>query len=177
VEAVARELVGRDVGAQSPRLDYLGQEVSDHVAYSLLRLGDVLVAMQERPQFGVVPSMRLVGDERVGLEYGVEPLARVTGLVANFNEIVEVPADLAFVPGEQNRFDAREVLVQRRASDAGLLGDLRHRHRPQPVGGRERRCGVQYRLPYLSAMHLHRLVPELRHRSSIRGVRRRDTVD
>jgi hypothetical protein len=33
------------------------------------------------------------------------------------------------MPGDQDRFDIGEVLVQGRASDPGLLGDLRHRHR------------------------------------------------
>ncbi len=49
--------------------------------------------------------------------------------------MVEVAGDLTFVPSEQDRFDVREVFIQRRTSDAGRLGDLRHRDRRQPVLG------------------------------------------
>ena len=81
-----------------------------------------------------------MGDERVGLEHSFEPLASVARLVPDFGEMFEVAGDLTFVPGDQDRFDVWEVLVQRRTSDAGLLGDLRHRHRPQPVLGHQRRA-------------------------------------
>ena len=80
----------------------------------------------------------------------------------------EVAGDLTFVPGDQDRFDVGEVLVQRRASDAGLLGDLRHRHRPQPVLGHQRRRGVEGRVAHRAAVRLDRLVPQLRHDRSIR---------
>ena len=79
----------------------------------------------------------------------------------------EVASDLKFVPGEQDRFDVWEVLVQRRTSDTGLLGNLRHRHRPQPVLGHQRRSGVQDRVAHRAAVRLHRLVPQLRHPPSI----------
>src|SRR5262249_8477798 len=48
-------------------------------------------------------------------------------------------------------------------TDAGLLGDLRHRHRPQPMLANEARCGVQDRVAHLSAVRLDRLVPKPRH--------------
>ena len=72
--------------------------------------------------------MVLVLNERVGLEHGREPLGGASRLVAELGELFEVAADLTFVPGDEDRFDVWEVLVQRRASDPGLLGDLRHRH-------------------------------------------------
>jgi len=34
-----------------------------------------------------------------------------------------VPGDVPFVPGQQDRVDVAEVLVQGRATDAGVLGD------------------------------------------------------
>jgi hypothetical protein len=56
--------------------------------------------------------MVLVGNERVGLEHGFEPLASVASLVPDCGEIFEVAGDLPFVPGDQDRVDVREVLVQ-----------------------------------------------------------------
>ena len=105
----------------------------------------------------------LVGDERVGLEHSFESSASIAGLVADFGELFEVAGDLTFVPGGQDRFDIREVLVQRRTSDAGFLGNLRHRHRPQPLRGHQCRGGVQGRVAHRAAMRLDRLVPQLRH--------------
>src|SRR3990172_2437620 len=61
VEAVARELVGRDIVADAPCLCRFGQQVSDHVAELLLRSGDLLVSMQERREFGVVVPVGLAG--------------------------------------------------------------------------------------------------------------------
>ena len=43
VEAVIRELAGRDFGPEVAGLCGLGQQVSDEVAEPLLRSGDVLV--------------------------------------------------------------------------------------------------------------------------------------
>ena len=79
MEAVARELVRRDIVPDVAGLRALGQQVSDQVAELLLRPGDVLASMQERREFGVVVLVGLVGDERVGLEHGFEPLAGVAG--------------------------------------------------------------------------------------------------
>jgi hypothetical protein len=52
-------------------------------------------------------------------------------------------AHLPFMPGSEDRFDVREVLIERCPSNAGLLSDLRHRYRPQPVLGNQCRCGIQ----------------------------------
>jgi hypothetical protein len=82
--------------------------------------------------------------------------------------LCEVGGDLAFVPGDQDRLDVWEVLVQRRPADAGGLGDLRHRHRQQPVLADQRRGGVQDRLAHLVAVRLDGVVPQPRHPSSIR---------
>jgi hypothetical protein len=69
-----------------------------------------------------------VGDERVGLKHGLQPLASIAGLTAQLLELGKVRGDLTFVPGKQDRFDVWKVLVQGRPSDASPLGDLRHRH-------------------------------------------------
>ncbi len=174
VEAVARKLVSRDIIPDVPGLDALGQQVSDQFAELLLRPGDVLLSMQECRQFG---GVALVLNERVSLEHSFEPLGSVASLVSEFSEMFEVAGDVTFVPGDQDRFDVWEVLVQRRTSDAGLLGDLRHRHRPQPVLGHQRRSSVQDRVAHRAAVRLDGLGPQLRHCPSIRDGWRRDTMD
>ena len=118
VETVARELVRRHIVPEVAGLCGLDQQVSDHVAELLLRPGDVLTSMQECRELGaVVPAV--VGDERIGLEHCFEPLAGVAGLVPELAEMFEVAGDATLVPGEQDRFDVWEVLVQRRTVDAG----------------------------------------------------------
>src|SRR6266511_179599 len=168
VETVARELVRCDIIADVAGLCGLGQQLSDHAVELLLGSGDLPVAMQERPQFGVAVAVRLMRDERVSVQHRLESLARVAGVVSGFGELLEVAADLAFVPGEQDRLDVWEVLVQRCPSDAGLLGDRRHRHRGQPVVGHQCRGGVQDRVAHRSAMRLDRLVPQPGHHPSLR---------
>jgi len=69
VQAVAHQLVRRDVASEVPGLRALGQQVSDEVAEVLLRSGDVLASMQERRKLGAV---LLVLDERVSLEHNLE---------------------------------------------------------------------------------------------------------
>jgi len=131
----------------------------------LRRSGDVLASMQECRKLGAVV---LVENERECLEHGFEPAISVVSLMSELGEMFEVAGHQTLVPCEKDRFDVCEVLVQRRTTDAGLLGDLRHRHRPQPVLGHEVRGGVQDRVAHLAAVRLNRLVPELRHRRSIR---------
>ena len=123
--------------------------------------------MQEFREFAVVVPAGFVRDEGVSLQHTFEPLASVASMVPNFGETFEVAADLTFVPGEQDRFDVREIFVQRRTSDASLLGDLRHRHREHPVLGHQRPGGLQDRLAHLAAVRLYRLVPQSRHHTII----------
>ena len=167
MEAVARKFVRHDVIPDVAGHSALGQHISDHVAQMLLRPGDLLVSVQERREFGVVVPAGLVKDEGVGLQHPFEALASVAGLVSEFGEMFEVAGDLTFVPGEQDSFNVWEVLVKGRASDAGLLGDLRHRRRPQPVLGHQRRSGVQDSVTHRRAVRLDRLVPQVRHHPSI----------
>ncbi|MBA2783438.1 MAG: hypothetical protein H0T74_11070, partial [Rubrobacteraceae bacterium] len=108
MKAVARELAGRDIVPEVAGGSALGQQVSNHVAKLLLRSADVLTLMQECRELGAVV---LVRNERIRAEHRLETLAGVAGLVPDLGEMFEVAADLTFVPGEQDRFDAREVLV------------------------------------------------------------------
>ena len=118
VEAVARELVRRDIIPNVAGLCGLDQQVSDHVAELLLRPGDVLTSMQECREFGAV-VLAVVGDEGVGLQHSFEPLGSTASLVPEYGEMFEVAGDMTFVPSKQDRFDVWEVLVQRRTADAG----------------------------------------------------------
>jgi len=83
VEAVAGQLVRRDVVAKVAGLRTLGQQVSDHVAELMVRPGDLLVSVQKRRDVGVVVPARLMEDERVCLEHGLQSLARVAGIVSD----------------------------------------------------------------------------------------------
>ena len=167
VEAVARKLLRRNIIPDLTGLRGLDQQVSNQVAELLLRPGDVLTSMQERCEFGVVVPVGLAREEGVGFQHSFEPLASAASLVLDFGEMFEVASDLTFVPGEQDRFDIREVLVERRTSDAGFFSDLRHRHRPQPVLSHQRCSGVQDRVAHRCAVRLDRLVPQSRHHPSI----------
>src|SRR5215216_3725479 len=164
VEAVARKFLGSNVIPDVARIRGLGKQVSDDLREVLLRSVSVLTSMQERREFA---GVALVLDECVGLEHGFEPLPRVARLVPDFGEMFEVAADVTFVPGEQDSFDVREILVERRTPDAGFLGNLRHRHRQQPVLGDQRSSGVQNRVAHRRTVRLYRLVPQSRHRFSI----------
>src|SRR5947209_172935 len=83
---------------------------------------------------------------------------------------------MAFVPGNENRLHAREVLVERGAPDARLFSDLRHRYRPQPMLGHERGGGVEDCVAHLAAVCLDGLVPELGDHARIRDDHSCDTL-
>src|SRR5918998_6846419 len=104
MEAVACKFVRRDIVPDVAGPCGLGQQASDHVVDLLLRSGDVHTSMQECSEFGAGVLMRkaLVGDERVGLQHSLEPLASVVSLVSDFGEMLEVAGDLTFVPGEHD---------------------------------------------------------------------------
>src|SRR5213594_3738179 len=99
--------------------------------------------MYKRRDLAAVMLLRtLMEDERIRLEDRLESLAGVARSVADRGELSEVAGDTAFVPGQQDGLDVREVVVQRRPADAGLLGDLRHRDRQQPPFGHQRGRGI-----------------------------------
>lgn len=110
METVARQLVRWDIIADVAGRCDLEQQVADHAADPLLGTGDSVVAVQERRELAVVMPMRLVGDEGIGLQHRVQPLAGRARSVPGVGKLVEVAGDLPFVPGEQDRFDVWEVL-------------------------------------------------------------------
>ena len=122
MQAVAGQLAGLDIITQLARPRGLGDEIADETEQLLLGSGDVLAAVHDRGELGALRP--LVGYLSVGGEHGFEPLAgAAAGLIADLGEIFEVAGDVAVVPGGQDRLDVGEVLVQRRAADAGLGGD------------------------------------------------------
>ena len=74
-----------------------------------------------------------VRDRGVLAQYSPDPLERLAGAIPDPDELVELLLDVLLVPGEQDRLDVGEVLVQRRPADARPLGDVRHLHRCQAV--------------------------------------------
>ena len=128
MQAVARKLIRGHVVPKVAGPGALGKQLPDHGAKLLLGSADVLAPMQECREFLVVLPMGLVRDLGVGLQHTLESLPGIGCLVPGLGKLFEVGAYLPLVPGEQDRFDVREVLVQSRPADARLLGNLRHRH-------------------------------------------------
>lgn len=156
VEAIGRKFVRRDVVPEVAYRCALGQQIADELVEMVLRLDDVFASMQACGEFG---AMVLLRNERVGLKYGLQPLTGVASLVPDCNKMFEVTGDLTFVPGDEDRFDVREVFVQRCATYSSLLGDFRHRHRQQPMLGHQRSRGVQARVAYGAAVRIDGFVP------------------
>src|SRR5207247_10258902 len=84
---------------------------------------------------GGLPGRMLVTDERVRLQHGLE----TSGLVPDACQLLEMVSHLPLVPGDQDRLDVGEVLVERRPPEPGPLRDLRHVHPGQPALGHQ--CG------------------------------------
>jgi hypothetical protein len=104
-------------------------------------------------------AVMLVLNQGVSLEHGAERVAAVMGLVAELCEELEVACDLPLVPRGHDRLDIREVLVERRATDAGLLGDLGHRHGTEPAAIDEASSRIEDRVPDRATVRVDRLVP------------------
>src|SRR3979409_1694395 len=68
--------------------------------------------------------------------------------------------DVTLVPFHQDGFDVWKVLVERRTSDACVLGDLRHGHCRQSVLGDEGCRGVQDGFADLTPVRVDRLAPQ-----------------
>lgn len=111
-----------------------------------------------------------MADEGVRLKDRFEARPGVACPVPDLGELFEVSGDLTIMPGDADRFDVGKVLIKRGPSDAGRLGDLRHRHRCQPTLGDKRRGGVQRRVADRAAVCLDRLVLQLRHRPTVRSI-------
>src|SRR5437870_12268257 len=118
----------------------------------------------------------LVGDDREAFKYRLKSLANRARLITQLAEALEVSGDMAIMPGDQDRLDTGEVLVERGASNASFLGDLGHRHSPQPVPRDQGRGRIEDRLVDLSAVRLNRLVPELGDHARIRAGNHRPSI-
>ena len=125
VEAVPRELVWWDVLPDVPVRGGLAQQSTQKPLEVLLGASHVASSVEEGGHVVVVMPV-LYESER--LDDSLEPLYGRTALVPERGELLEVSGDLALMPGEKDRFDVGEVLVQRGPTNAGLLGDLRHRN-------------------------------------------------
>ncbi len=102
MQAVERKLVGRDIIPDVAGSSALNNQVSNEVGQVLPCPADVLVAMQQRPEFA---GMALVLNECVGIEHCFEPLDRFASLVSECSKMFEMACDVTFVPGDQDRFD------------------------------------------------------------------------
>src|SRR5690606_19269890 len=163
MQAVARELAGRDVVADTAVAHAVGQQLLDHAVELPPGPDDLRVAVQEGRQTTFVMTSGVVRGEGEGPQYRLELFTGVRALIADLDQVLEVVADLALVPGEQDRLDIGKVLVQRGAPDPGVLGDLRHRHRRESAFCDQCRGGVQHGGAYGGAVRVDRLRPQLRH--------------
>lgn len=77
---------------------------------------------------------------------------------------------MTFMPGIQDRLNIRKILIQRRPSDTGVLGDLRHRHRSHSPVGNQACNRIQNRTPHGPSMLFDGFIPQLRHAQIIRSV-------
>ncbi len=66
----------------------------------------------------------LEANERIRLDHSSEPLGDGTRSAQQLCEMFEVTGDMSFMPCDQDRLDAGEVLVEGGATDACLLGNL-----------------------------------------------------
>src|SRR5690606_11271946 len=119
MQAVARELAGRDVVADTAVAHAVGQQLLDHAVELPPGPDDLRVAVQEGRQTTFVMTSGVVRGEGEGPQYRLELFTGVRALIADLDQVLEVVADLALVPGEQDRLDIGKVLVQRGAPDPG----------------------------------------------------------
>ena len=75
----------------------------------------MLSPVQQGDELGCVVPV-LANDERESLEHRLEPLVGVLGAIPDGREVLEMAGDLALVPGREDCFDVREVLVWERSA-------------------------------------------------------------
>jgi hypothetical protein len=100
VHAVARQLVGRHIVSDLPRLRGRRQQVSDQLVDLPLGSSDPLVPVEHRGESGVLVPAGVSGEEGVGLEHRLEPLTDVSGPVPDLGQVRKMRRDLPIVPGE-----------------------------------------------------------------------------
>ena len=122
--------------------------------------GHVFALVEE---YGQLRPEMFVVHARVRFEHGPKPVVGGPSNMRERDESLEVPANLALVPRCEDCLDTREVLVQRRATDARTVCDFGHRDRSQAALFHERRRGLENRVAHGAAMAIDGLIPELRH--------------
>jgi hypothetical protein len=100
----------------------------------------------------------------VSLQDRLELPLGTLGVVAGSGKKPQVGVDLLFVPGEQDRLDVREVLVQRRAADAGGRG-AQHVVSPQRWTVRKEKPMATISLLVTIAMDYEQAEPTPQHRA------------
>jgi hypothetical protein len=118
--------------------------------------------------FGAV-IRSLVLDPGVGVQHGSQPGRCGLFSFGEVGQQVQVTGDLMIVPGPQDLLDAREVPVERRATDPSLVCDVGHGDVQGAMFVRQRCRGSHDGRAHLTAVRLDRLVPELRHGPSVQA--------
>ena len=175
MQTIRRELVGRHVAPNIAGLRRAGDQLPDETLELLVHLSDVVTLVEESCELGPMAAElrpRLLphvsGNEGMGFEDGEQPLDGRVGLIPDRSEMLQMAGDLAFVPGDQNRFVTAEILVERRTTNARLLSNMRHAHGRQAALGDQCPCSVENCIVHVLPMRLDGFLPELGHHTSIR---------
>ena len=163
VQAEASQFGRGHVVADGSGGDTVADQAGEHAVQVVFGGGDLVAPVQECGQFGVAVPLRLMSDVGVRPQDGFQAEIGVGMPLGDCSELTEVGVNLPLVPRVQDGFDVWEVLVQGGSSDAGLFGDLRHRHPEQPVLVHEDGGGGHDRLANLLAVRVDRVVPQLWH--------------
>lgn len=137
VDAEFGQLAGRCVVSHAAGLSGVGYESLDEVLELTLGLGDVFAAVDQGCEFGLMVVACLVDVESVGGEDRFESFTGCGRSVADLDEVVDVGVDVTLMPSVKDGLHVGEVFVEGGAAYAGLLGYLRHGHRPEPLLGDE----------------------------------------
>ena len=164
MQAVGREFSGIGIGPNGAGIRGLLNEVAHELLEATVRVPVMITLVDERCQFGTVVLMRDLGKE---LEYVTQAAQLVAGARRYVAKKLQVPRHLALVPRDQDRLHTGEVLVQRRSSDAGGLGDLQHRDAADAALLSQGSSGIQYGIAYRVAVLAQRRGPACRHERTL----------
>ena len=163
MQAVLRQLPGRNIAAGRAARRGLADEPLEHRSELALRIGNLLVAMKEVDKRLIVMGPELGAQAGVRREHRNQSLGRITRLLGNGRQQVEVASHLPLMPGNQDCLDVREVLVEGRAANTGFLRNLGHRHPAQAMLAQDCGCAVQGRLAHRMTVGVDRIGPEPGH--------------
>lgn len=168
MQAVAGQYLGGSVATDETFPGTFRQQIRQERVQVLLGMPDVGSGMQP---YRLVATLGRMCDLSVRPQDLFHPLPNVSPrAVLHVGEMVQVGCDVPFVPSIQDRIHVGKVLVQRRPSYPGILGDLRHRHRRQTMAGHQPGNGIENG-PFDSAsMLFDGLIPQLGHDPILRPV-------